>query len=72
MRVTGVAKIGGASGPPHFLGCERIAEIDAIVAERDEARNRRDWKASDQLRDRLAALGVTVKDGKLQELSSIP
>jgi cysteinyl-tRNA synthetase len=43
---------------------ERVAEIERIVAERDEARRRRDWAASDKLRDELAALGVAVKDGK--------
>jgi cysteinyl-tRNA synthetase len=43
---------------------ERVAEIERIVAERDEARRRRDWAASDKLRDELSALGVAVKDGK--------
>ena len=43
---------------------EAIAEIERLVAARDEARRRRDWAESDRLRDELAALGVTVKDGK--------
>ena len=43
---------------------ERVAEIERLVSERDEARRRRDWPASDRLRDELAALGVAVKDGK--------
>ena len=49
----------GREAPP-----ERIAEIERLVAERDEARRQRDWAASDRLRDELAALGVAVKDGK--------
>ena len=43
---------------------EAIAEIERLVAVRDEARKRRDWTESDRLRDELAALGVTIKDGK--------
>ncbi|MGA9846696.1 MAG: cysteine--tRNA ligase, partial [Roseiarcus sp.] len=38
--------------------------VEKLVAERDEARRRRDWAASDRLRDELATLGVAVKDGK--------
>jgi cysteinyl-tRNA synthetase len=49
----------GPEAPP-----ERIAEIEKLMAERDEARRRRDWMASDRLRDELAALGVAVKDGR--------
>ena len=40
------------------------AEISAIVAERARARAARDWAESDRLRDRLAALGVAIKDNK--------
>jgi cysteinyl-tRNA synthetase len=40
------------------------AEINAIVAERAQARAARDWAESDRLRDRLAALGVAFKDNK--------
>ena len=43
---------------------EAIAEIERLVAVRDEARKRRDWAESDRLRDELATLGVTLKDGK--------
>ncbi len=38
------------------------AEIDRLVEERQEARRRRDFAASDRLRDELAARGVTVED----------
>ena len=40
------------------------AEINAIVAERAQARAALDWAESDRLRDRLAALGVAIKDNK--------
>lgn len=41
---------------------ELEARITALVSERDEARRRRNWKRSDELRAELAALGVTVED----------
>jgi cysteinyl-tRNA synthetase len=59
LDVGSLAARHGFGAPP-----ERIAEIERIVAERDEARQRRDWAASDKLRDELAELGVAVKDGK--------
>jgi cysteinyl-tRNA synthetase len=37
-------------------------EVLALVAERQAARERRDWAASDALRARIAALGWGVKD----------
>lgn len=36
--------------------------IQALVAERDEARNQRDWGRADALRAELRSLGVTVED----------
>jgi cysteinyl-tRNA synthetase len=38
------------------------AEVLALVGEREKARQAKDWKASDALRDRLLELGVVVKD----------
>jgi cysteinyl-tRNA synthetase len=38
------------------------AEIDRLVAERNAARGRRDFAASDRLRDELAARGVVLED----------
>ena len=40
------------------------AEINAIVAERAQARAARNWAESDRLRDHLAKLGVAIKDNK--------
>ena len=40
------------------------AEVKAIAEERFAARANRDWAKSDELRDRLSALGYSVKDSK--------
>ncbi|HTB34724.1 MAG TPA: cysteine--tRNA ligase, partial [bacterium] len=40
------------------------AEAQALLQERADARARKDFAASDRLRDALAGLGVLVKDGK--------
>ena len=49
---------------------ERLAElglteedIAALIAERAQARATKDWAASDAIRDRLLAKGITLKDG---------
>ncbi len=38
------------------------AEVTELLAQREKARAARDWARSDQLRDQLAGLGVTVVD----------
>jgi cysteinyl-tRNA synthetase len=40
------------------------AEIEALVAERQAARKRRDFAASDRIRDRLADRGVILEDSR--------
>ncbi len=40
------------------------AEVQAIAEERFIARQNRDWKKSDELRDKLASFGYAVKDSK--------
>jgi cysteinyl-tRNA synthetase len=40
------------------------AKVEALIAARLAARNAKDFKESDRLRDELAGLGVTLKDGK--------
>src|SRR2546425_6386625 len=59
-----VKRLGGAlglfasgvtvAGPP--------AEVDRLVSERSDARKRRDWRRSDELRDELQKLGWSVED----------
>ncbi len=43
------------------LKLERSA-VDAVIAERVEARNQKDFKKSDELRDKLQAMGISVMD----------
>jgi cysteinyl-tRNA synthetase len=38
--------------------------VDALLDQRRAARVRKDFKESDLIRDKLAAMGVVVKDGK--------
>jgi cysteinyl-tRNA synthetase len=42
-------------------------EVQDLVAERQDARSRRDWKRADEVRDRLAEAGVLVQDGDSAE-----
>lgn len=44
-------------------GVGDAAEIDALVAERFAARQRKDWAEADRLREALSARGVEVLDG---------
>ncbi len=37
-------------------------EIDALIAKRVEARNSKDFKTSDQLRDQLVSMGISIQD----------
>ena len=38
------------------------AEIEALIAKRSDARQRRDWGESDRIRDELMAKGVVLED----------
>lgn len=40
------------------------AQVNALIAERNEARKQKQWALSDQIRDKLKALGVTIEDSK--------
>lgn len=37
-------------------------EIEALVKKRDEARANKDWATSDQIRDQLKEMGITIQD----------
>ncbi len=38
------------------------SEIQSLIEERQEARRRREWASADEIRDRLAAQGITLED----------
>jgi cysteinyl-tRNA synthetase len=40
------------------------AQVIALIAERTEARKQKQWARSDELRDQLKAMGVTIEDSK--------
>jgi cysteinyl-tRNA synthetase len=43
---------------------EDEARVNALIAERTEARKQKQWARSDELRDQLKAMGVTIEDSK--------
>jgi len=43
---------------------EAEAQVNALIAERNEARKQKQWARSDEIRDRLKELGVTIEDNK--------
>lgn len=47
---------------PEPLSKEDIVKIEAILAERDQARANKDWETSDRLREELEAQGIVVED----------
>ena len=67
IESTGVkVEIGQDSTITLVLGSRDLIDtkINRLVAERAEARARKDFKESDRIRDELAAMGVVLKDGK--------
>ena len=43
---------------------EDEAKVNALIAERNEARKQKQWARSDQIRDQLKEMGVTIEDSK--------
>jgi cysteinyl-tRNA synthetase len=41
-----------------------VEEIEALIDERLKARLEKNWRQADEIRDELAAKGVTLKDSK--------
>ena len=54
--------------PVHFLQGDRvgldIAKIEALLAERQQARDDKNWQRADEIRDELAAMEVAILDAK--------
>ncbi len=40
------------------------AEVNALIEERTEARKQKNWARSDEIRDQLKEMGVTIEDSK--------
>ncbi|MBI5824035.1 MAG: cysteine--tRNA ligase [Chloroflexi bacterium] len=43
---------------------EQDEQVNALIAERNEARKQKQWARSDQIRDQLKEMGVTIEDSK--------
>jgi cysteinyl-tRNA synthetase len=43
---------------------EQDAQVNALIAERNEARRQKQWGRSDEIRDQLKEMGVTIEDSK--------
>jgi len=42
-------------------------QVKTLLLEREEARQKKDWKLADQIRERLATMGVEVRDKKIAD-----
>ncbi|SQC91774.1 Cysteine--tRNA ligase [Cedecea neteri] len=40
-----------------------VAEIEALIKQRNDARQSKDWALADQARDRLNEMGIVLEDG---------
>ena len=38
-------------------------KVEALLGEREDARNAKDWSRADEIRDELSEMGVVVEDG---------
>jgi cysteinyl-tRNA synthetase len=43
---------------------EQDARVNALIAERNEARKQKQWARSDEIRDQLKGMGVSIEDSK--------
>jgi cysteinyl-tRNA synthetase len=46
---------------------EQEKQVNALIAERNEARKQKQWARSDQIRDQLKEMGVTSKTAKMEQ-----
>lgn len=57
---TGELKYKGTT--PEVRASLSEVEVQALVLEREEARRKKEWKKSDEIRDRLSKAGITIED----------
>ena len=58
-----IAELGGVLGLFTKVHAEEAdAEIEALIAERTEARKNKDWAKADEIRNKLSEMGITLKD----------
>jgi cysteinyl-tRNA synthetase len=63
--LAGIDRVLGVLDPAEWAGAEAeddSAEIDRLIGERNDARKRRDFAASDRIRDELAARNIVLED----------
>ena len=60
--IVGVLGLDDAEEAPGAAATMSEDEIEALVAEREEARAGKDFARADEIRDRLAAAGITIED----------
>ena len=53
-----------AAAPKEATAGESDPEIDALVAQRAEAKKAKNWAEADRIRDQLKAMGIELKDSK--------
>jgi cysteinyl-tRNA synthetase len=58
------AAASGVSAAPGVGKAIAAADVEKLLADRKEARARKDFKESDRIRDELAAMGIVIKDSK--------
>ncbi|MCP3426292.1 cysteine--tRNA ligase [Rothia sp. AR01] len=62
LGLTGLMAFQEAGASAHGERAALETLVGTLLRQRDEARTARDWNRADQIRDELAAAGVTVKD----------
>ena len=62
IRALGFEELAGSGGGPGAADSALDALVQAMIAQRADARASKDWTAADRIRDALAAAGVVLED----------